>query len=153
MQHGPPPSVEDMLEERLKAARNGSSVPSSSSASTSAEKDWYMEEYPILPPTSANGVPPPLMEGRYYPASGVLPSPRKADQEQYSAALLKQAYRPYEAAERERNRKRRLRKNGESDVEENKKSRRRKRHGRGAIPRGPIGKVISGGVIDICDSD
>ncbi|KAF4667331.1 hypothetical protein FOL47_003617 [Perkinsus chesapeaki] len=152
MQHGPPPSVEDMLEERLKVTAHDGSVPSSSSASTSAEKDWYMEECPILPPTSANGVPPPLMEGRYYPASGVLPSPRKADQEQYSMALLRQAYKPYEEAEKERHRKRRLRKNGESD-EESKKARRRKRHGRGAIPRGPVGKVISGGVIDICDSD
>ncbi|KAF4690934.1 hypothetical protein FOZ60_016537 [Perkinsus olseni] len=154
MQHGPPPSVEDIVASRLNAAGSGSGPSSSSSTSTSLDKDWYLQEYPILPPTAANGVPPPpvmMVDGRCSASSGVLPSPRKGDQRQYSAALLAQAYRPYEEAERERSRKRRLRK-CEMD-QDSKKSRRRKRHGQGAIPRGPIGKVLEGGLIDLCDSD
>ncbi|KAF4656618.1 hypothetical protein FOL46_007739 [Perkinsus olseni] len=152
--HGPPPSVEDIVANRLNAAGSGSGPSSSSSTSTSLDKDWYLQEYPILPPTAANGVPPPpvmMADGRCCVSSGVLPSPRKGDQRQYSAALLTQAYRPYEEAERERSRKRRLRK-CEMD-QDSKKSRRRKRHGQGAIPRGPIGKVLEGGLIDLCDSD
>ncbi|EER00037.1 sumo ligase, putative [Perkinsus marinus ATCC 50983] len=150
MQHGSPPSVEDIIASRLK---EGSGGPSSSSTSASLGKDWYMEEYPIIPPTTANGVPPPsgMMDGHRYLSSGVLPSSRRGDQQQYSEALLRQAYRPYEERERDRSRKRRLRL-AEMD-EDSKKSRRRKRHARGVVPRGPIGKVLEGGLIDLCDSD